>query len=328
MNIKNYLILVLCVIFSTQLVALNLKLKNVAKVNGGIVKLHDLVESFEGDSASYQKIKNTVIENLPFDKRMLNVKSVDVTEIIRKNHPNLQFKVSSNVVAVRWEELHLSNEIIQKEASIFVKKYYSLGEDAKVTILNIPKIYIPTENIKLIFEKSKFSDNSSMVRLDGKVISQNNVINVFNVLAKIEQQQFAYQANKSIKKGERIDDNDFIKIIVNVNMNHNYAQNLSELIEISDLVASRFIPKGSILRTTDVLTAPDVNRNDIVVVMVKSSSMQISYTALARADGWIGDKILMQNLESKQTFQAEVIDKNKVLVEIEKLSGTSLSLAE
>ena len=326
MKLRNILILMICVFTVTQICALNLKLKNVARINNGTIRLQDLVESHDGDSAIYQRIRNTVIDQLPYDKRMINLKSNEIADKIRQNHPNTEFTLSSNLVAVRWEEIFLSADIVQKEAINFVRRYYRLGENADITILNIPRLAIPNDNITLSFEKSKFSENTNMIRLNGQVLSQNNVINVFHVLAKIEVSQDVFQANRSIKKGEKLTKSDFMTVKMNINPNSNFSLKLDEN---DEMIASRFISKGSILKNTDIQRAPAVKRNEVVTVVIRGNAMQINYEALSRADGWIGDRILMQNLESRQTFRAEVIDKNTVLVTIDNLPGeTNLTLNE
>ena len=326
MKLRNFLILAFCVFYITQICALDLKLKNVAKINNGTIRLQDLVESYDGNSANYQRIRNTVIEHLSYDKRMLNIKSSDITDTVKKSHPDMEFSISGGLVAVRWEETYLSGDIVQREAMTFVKRQYRLGDNAKITIINIPKIPIPNENVQITFEKSKFSENSDMIRLNGKVLSQSKVINVFHVLVKIEIPQNVFQANRSIRKGDKLSKSDFLVVMMNINPNSNFAQKLDDS---DELIASRFISKGSILRTTDLQKAPAVKRNQVVFVVIKGNNMQITYEALSRTEGWIGDTILMQNLESRQTFRAEVVDKNTVQVLIDNMPGSkSLTLAD
>ena len=307
-------VLLVLVLFFSSLSALSLKLKNTAHITHEEVKLLDLVASYEGNASDYQQIHDIVIARLPYENRMLNVKSTLVSQKITELYPKLKLNVSSNVVAVRWQEMTLSSEKISDTATDFLRKHFSLSSSAEIVVQNIPKIVVPNENVALVYELNRFTENSNLFRLDGKVIYQGNVQSVFNVLARISEERAVFQTSRTIKKGERITQGSLITVNITLNPNNVY---LLELDPEIDFIASRHISKGTILKNTDIVSSPFVKRNETVKVIVRSATLNLSYEAVANADGWKGDRITLTNPDSKQSFQAVVIDKNTVLINLE-----------
>lgn len=301
-------------LFSIQLNALTLQLKRVVKINEEIITVNDLVESWDGKHTDYLKIQKIVIDELPYERRIMNIQSNFVTQRIKLFNPEVEVNIPSTITAVRWNEVNLNNETIKREAVNFLTQYYSLSDNSSISFMNMPRVSIPSENITLSFSKNRTTENTNYIRLDGKVFYKGELINVFNLLAKVEEVKLVYQANRSIRKGQKIVLNDFIKVSIPANPNNAY---LHDFDDSKDFIANNFISKGSYLKNTDIVSPPFVQRNDLVTVLIQSVSMQLSYQAISRANGWLGDRIMLQNPDSKQTFYAEVIDKNKVLINLE-----------
>jgi flagella basal body P-ring formation protein FlgA len=304
--------------------ALSLQLKRVANIHSENIKVTDLVESYSGEQADYLKIKDIVVYVLPFEKRMINIQSNIVTRAIKQHQPTLEVIIPSTITAVRWEKKTLNEEVIKQEAQAFLEKEYSLSPKAKISFMNVPRVIVPNENVTLSYEVNRATENTNYLRLVGTVclhtdkpISSGELrspLSTFSLLVKIEDEQWVYQASRSIKKGETINPNDFLKVSVFINPVNVL---LAELKYDDDLLANNFISKGSYLKKTDIISTPLVQINDLVTVLIKSGAVQLNYQAISRANGWTGDKIMLQNPDSKQMFYAEVIDKNKVLINLE-----------
>jgi len=308
---RRFFIILFIMFVSAGVNAIDIKLKNVYKTNKEQIRLCDLVEKVEGEDELYQQIKNIVIETLPYDRRLVNIKSNDVLKKVKQAYPRVEVAIANTVTAVRWEETFLDSDILLREARAFLTKHFSLGKDAEVSLASIPRIPVPNQNVKLSFEENKYSQNSNLVRLDGKVYSQNKVIYVFNVQARIQEKREIYQAKRSIRKGERITTDDFITVLQAVNPNSVYLLSFNNQ---QEYIANNFIGKGAILKKTDINTSPYVTKNEMVTVLLQNDTMQLSYQAIAKANGWFGDRIMLQNPESRQDFTGEVIDQNTVLV--------------
>jgi len=308
---RRFFVILFIMFVTAGVNAIDIKLKNVYKTNKEQIRLCDLVDKIEGEEAVYQQIKNVVIETLPYDRRLVNIKSNDVLKKVKQAFPRVEVTISNTVTAVRWEETFLNRDIILREAKSFLVRHYSLSSSAEVNLASIPKIPVPSQDVRLTFEENKYSQSGNMVRLDGKVYSQNKVIYVFNVQARVQERREIFQAKRSINKGDRVTTDDFITVVQAVNPNGVYLLSFNNE---QEYIANNFIGKGAILKKTDINTSPYVTKNEMVTVLMQSDTMQLSYQAIAKANGWFGDRIMLQNPESRQDFAGEVIDQNTVLV--------------
>ncbi len=78
---------------------------------------------------------------------------------------------------------------------------------------------------------------------------------------------------------------------------------------------NRNIAVNSILRGDQIELPPVVKRGDVVQVVVESKRMKISVKARAKESGAKGKMIRVQNLRSKKTIYAQVVDSTTVQVE-------------
>jgi flagella basal body P-ring formation protein FlgA len=293
---------------------LNITLKKVAIIENEKITLADLTETFEGDRNDYLKIHQVIIAELPYESRILNIQSRQVLQKIKLFNPDVDIKVNSIVTAVRWNKLNLSSSYIQEKTKSYLQNYYSLSDKAEIKIINNPTVEVPSNNIDLRFKIQSSLKNQNYVRMDTEVFYENKRVNYFNLIVSIEDYIDVFQATKNIKRNENIKNDDLLTVAILTNINHDYHNQLEFN---QDYVAKRIIRKGSILKKSDIITAPSVSRNDLVTVLIKTVSMQMSYQALAKNNGWIGDKIMLQNPDSKKLFYAEVVEKNKVLIDLE-----------
>lgn len=78
---------------------------------------------------------------------------------------------------------------------------------------------------------------------------------------------------------------------------------------------NRNIAVNTILRSDQIELPPVVKRGDVVQVIVESKRMKISVRARAKESGAKGKMIRVQNLRSKKTIYAQVVDSQTVQVE-------------
>jgi len=85
--------------------------------------------------------------------------------------------------------------------------------------------------------------------------------------------------------------------------------------KIEDLIGRKVtsnIAKGTILKARHVQFRMNVNKSDTVVVILGNSKLSISTHGIALESGQKGDLITVENIKSKKTFKAIVIDEKKV----------------
>ena len=313
------LTIIISILYICNVNAISLQLKRIVHINNTFIYLDDLVESWDGEQADYDRIKNIVIDELSYQRRMLNIKSEKVHQLIKQKCPDLEFSISNMLIAVRWKDFLLCPERIATETSLLITEFFDLSEESTITLTNIPRINVPSSDVQLSLEICRNSVKTNYVRVNGKIFFNNEQIQIFSLLVQVQDQRYVYQANRSIRKGEIIDVNDFSieMVTANISIGNSYLPIDDIILQQNDAVATTFIGKGSYLKSSDIVTTPFIQRNDSVTVIIKSATVNLSYEAVSKADGWLGDRIMLQNPESKQTFFAVVVDKNKVLIDLE-----------
>jgi len=85
--------------------------------------------------------------------------------------------------------------------------------------------------------------------------------------------------------------------------------------KIEDLIGRKVtsnIANGTILKARHVQFRMNVNKSDTVVVILGNSKLSITTHGVALESGQKGDLITVENIKSKKTFKAIVIDEKKV----------------
>ena len=85
--------------------------------------------------------------------------------------------------------------------------------------------------------------------------------------------------------------------------------------EINDLIGrkvTRNLAKGTILKARHVKFRLNVNKNDTVLVVLGNNKISITTYGIALTSGQKGDMITIENIKSKETFKAIVLDEKKV----------------
>jgi flagella basal body P-ring formation protein FlgA len=85
--------------------------------------------------------------------------------------------------------------------------------------------------------------------------------------------------------------------------------------KIEDLIGRKVtsnLAKGTVLKPRHVKFRLNVNKNDTVLVVLGNSKLSITTYGIALASGQKGDLITVENIKSKKTFKAIVLDEKKV----------------
>lgn len=86
--------------------------------------------------------------------------------------------------------------------------------------------------------------------------------------------------------------------------------------EAIGMIASSGLAPGQLLLRRELRQTPVLRRGGAVVAKLKTGRIQMETTARAMEDGAVGERILIENLESKRTFYAIVLDSKTVEVEL------------
>jgi flagella basal body P-ring formation protein FlgA len=76
--------------------------------------------------------------------------------------------------------------------------------------------------------------------------------------------------------------------------------------------AARSLKPGTILHNRLLLTVPDIEKGDAVSIVLKKGRIAITVSGVARESGEIGDRIWVQNRNTRKLIRVEIRDKGIV----------------
>jgi len=85
--------------------------------------------------------------------------------------------------------------------------------------------------------------------------------------------------------------------------------------DVAGMQVTRPLHKGDVVYSVNVKQPPLVKRGDLVTIVVNIGSISVRAEGKALKAGSRGDRLLVQNLRSKQMVQAVVMDANTVYVQ-------------
>ena len=72
--------------------------------------------------------------------------------------------------------------------------------------------------------------------------------------------------------------------------------------------------EGEIIDKRFLAARPDVERNQEIVALFKSSGVTISITAISQSEGNVGDYVMLKSPKYQRVYRGKVIAPNRVLV--------------
>jgi flagella basal body P-ring formation protein FlgA len=89
-----------------------------------------------------------------------------------------------------------------------------------------------------------------------------------------------------------------------------------EVLELSeeDLRTTRRLKKGEVINRLDVETAPLVHKGEKIRIVFQSDGASVTVYGIARTDGWAGQTISVENIDSKKAISGIVVAEGSVEV--------------
>ena len=140
-------------------------------------------------------------------------------------------------------------------------------------------------------------------------LTKANELKTINVSGKIRALGRAYQSTRNIKRHSLINETDFKLVETELTNGQEVLERLPQ-----EIRSTKLIKEGEVLKKSDFQTLPLVIKGDFVNVIVKDGNIAVKITGIAEKDGWLGDRILIINPNSKKKFQGRVLGRNMVEV--------------
>ncbi len=224
-------------------------------------------------------------------------------------------------VRVRRKTIQIENRRILRMARRFVRNaLVGIDENAKITFAkHISPVALPLAKYssELHIETAKKNPTyigqvnlKLVVELDG--IDETLAVIPVLITRKVTTVRLA----RSIKKGAVITRGD-IKL-ESQEVSTMGDQLFFRASDVIGMIAKRDLANGETITRPDIKQTPVVRKDDLLTVRVRSGLLTVRTICMAMQEGSPGEKILVQNLETKRQFAAIVIDEKTAEVKSSK----------
>jgi len=200
---------------------------------------------------------------------------------------------------------------IKQEAS---KYFNSIGLDAKILISDRRAFYFCSSDLKFVprvdgdwrtVEAKCESENWRSILRTTSLPPSEITINPSNIGSTLK----AVSLSNNMSKGQVISKNDLIFVELPKRDVFESFSNFDSL--IGKKITSN-LAKGTVLKARHVKYTMSVNKNDTVLIIFGNKKLSITTYGIALASGQNGDMISVENLNSKKSFKAIIVDEKKV----------------
>lgn len=205
---------------------------------------------------------------------------------------------------------------ISKEAKQYLEnKLESVEGTVKIVKTRpIPNVTLPDGKVSFHIKERDFSKIGSFYTVPVLILVNNTPKRTTYVNFKIQILRDVVTAKTSLKKYQTIT-RENIKIenrdISKIRNKKNLIYSASEVI---GLRAARHIPSGKIIDNSKIQQIPLVEKKKQVKVIGKIGNIEATLYGIALEEGYRGEIIKVQNINTQKTFLAKVIEKNYVEV--------------
>jgi flagella basal body P-ring formation protein FlgA len=293
-----------------------IQIPETVEVTGPKLCLNDLGTIKEGQTSASDYLKKVGLGTAPAPGQVRTFNREYLDSIIRQyNFPvtiDIQMgelvSVMSIAACIKKADIEAAVQKLFNEKKPHLMKRW-------VELHNIPDvIWLNQGEWKIEASMSKARTNNSLEvgnALFRVVLSRGNESRVLNISGKIRATALVYRAVKNIAYKSLVNTSDFELIEMEL-------QNGKEVLGVipSQIRAIKEIKQGEVLRSDWFQPLPLVSKDQEDKVIVQDENVAIKILGVAKADGWLGDEILINNPVSHKIFKARVIDNGTVQLNI------------
>ncbi|MHB1687342.1 MAG: flagellar basal body P-ring formation chaperone FlgA [Ignavibacteriaceae bacterium] len=182
-------------------------------------------------------------------------------------------------------------------------------EDYKYEVLQMPKSYDKIELLKT----DDFNLSGNMIYIPVKIFQKNSRVIESIISVKLKIFKSVLVASKDIMTRQPLTEKDFCLKKIDVAQLNGVP--VSSFKEINSLRSKEFIKAGEVLTSEMVESLPIIKAGDPVTAKYIDGNVLITFNALSRQDGALGDTITII-AKDKKLYKAKIIDaKNVIIIE-------------
>lgn len=212
----------------------------------------------------------------------------------------VEVRVDSTCITAAQMEAAIQKEITQ-DNPLIIKRWVELRNLPDETWLNKGEWQVnavPLGDLPMV--------GTAIIRV---TLTKDTEIKTINVSGKIRALGRVYQSTRDISRHSLINEHDFQMIETELINGREFLGRLDQKNR-----STKLIQKGRILEANHIQPIPLVTKGNIVNVIVTDGNISVKMTGVAGKDGWLGDRITVQNPTSKKVFQGRVSGPNLVEV--------------
>ncbi len=179
------------------------------------------------------------------------------------------------------------------------------------------EIDLPEANkFKIMVLRLDFDETQNKFSAKAEVYANSKMLHATDLTGRYYELVSIYVPAQNVAKGELIEQ----KMLKTIKIRKNRLKSsfLTEESQLLNKQATKSLRMDKPVFENEVREMPLINKNDMVTVVYEYEQMQITVKAQALEDGAKGQIINLLNTKTKKTIQAEVKDKNTVVIRGEK----------
>ncbi|HBF37394.1 MAG TPA: flagella basal body P-ring formation protein FlgA, partial [Firmicutes bacterium] len=133
------------------------------------------------------------------------------------------------------------------------------------------------------------------------VLSKDSESRVLNISGKVRATALVYRALRDLSYQSVLNSADFELIEMELENGKEFVGDLQ-----SGIRTTKLIKQGEILRKDWFQPVPLISKDQEVKVTVKDENVAVNILGIAKADGWLGDEIMVTNPLSHKSFKSRV----------------------
>ncbi|MBN1275864.1 MAG: flagellar basal body P-ring formation protein FlgA [Deltaproteobacteria bacterium] len=287
------------------------------EINNSEILLKDIAEIKGGDPSLTEKIQDIAIGRSPLpgksrriDRSFINLRlkqnSIDLNQVRLEGEDQVEVlrgfievsRTRINDIVLEyiyknnpWEKNRLTVKSVDVKNSVILPK----GKTSCRVIVPKGKNFLGTLPLTLVFEVNGEQQRSIYITADLEVLTEVVI------------------ASRPLKRRTVITEDD-----VRIQEMDLAVLSANTVLKSEDVLGKRTkreISPNMVFRTDLIEVPPVIKKGDTVMIIAESDSIKISMIGAARDEGCIGERIRVENIDSKKFIYAEILDPKTVKVE-------------
>ena len=291
-------------------------LKGKAVISNEEITLNNIANISSDDPDFLKELNTLKIGFAPKNTRKKCITKYEIIRLLRQNNidiRDIRFRGYDSTAVMKPSVVITYSDIYDKAKKFLLKKYGWEKENVNIRMHNnLSDIILPKGDTLFQFSCMPNGRFTGYLQLSLNLKQNNRILRSLRLSFNIQLFDKIWVANRQINKGELIRPEDIC-----LEKNDITRLNLTKILnkdEIAGKIALRNIRKGAFLTERMIGRKMLVKRGQFVTVVVNNALLNITINGKAKDNGYLGDIIRVQNMDSGNIISGIVKDSNTIIV--------------